>query len=121
MGRYSWRRQLRELPPRFYARRWPLPEVLPRSVQLRKGKGAPTTPSPCPEASENQRSMQQMESATVCGFHVALSFCWQEEDEQDRFERMQEVMLPAGPDSVSFYKAKMKTDQKVMSAGPSSL
>lgn len=65
--------------------------------------------------------MQQMESATVCGFHVALSFCWQEEDEQDRFERMQEVMLPAGPDSVSFYKAKMKTDQKVMSAGPSSL
>ncbi|NXJ04578.1 KIF9 protein, partial [Odontophorus gujanensis] len=35
-----------------------------------------------------------------------------EEDEQDRFERMQEAMLPAGPDSVSFYKAKMKTDQK---------
>ncbi|NXI75014.1 KIF9 protein, partial [Anseranas semipalmata] len=35
-----------------------------------------------------------------------------EEDEQDRYEQMQEVMLPAGPDSVSFYKAKMKTDQK---------
>ncbi|XP_042746616.1 kinesin-like protein KIF9 [Lagopus leucura] len=35
-----------------------------------------------------------------------------EEDEQERFERMQEAMLPAGPDSVSFYKAKMKTDQK---------
>ncbi|XP_065601071.1 kinesin-like protein KIF9 [Cyrtonyx montezumae] len=35
-----------------------------------------------------------------------------EEDEQDRFERMQEVMLPSGPGSVSFYKAKMKTDQK---------
>uniref|UniRef100_A0A8C9EQQ9 Kinesin-like protein n=1 Tax=Pavo cristatus TaxID=9049 RepID=A0A8C9EQQ9_PAVCR len=44
-----------------------------------------------------------------------------EEDEQDRFERMQEAMLPAGPDSVAFYKAKMKTDQKVMSAAPSSL
>ncbi|OXB63799.1 hypothetical protein ASZ78_016205 [Callipepla squamata] len=44
-----------------------------------------------------------------------------EEDEQDRFERMQEAMLPAAPDSVSFYKAKMKTDQKVTSAGPSSL
>ncbi|XP_072183741.1 kinesin-like protein KIF9 [Excalfactoria chinensis] len=35
-----------------------------------------------------------------------------EEDEQDRFERMQEEMLPSGPDSVSFYKAKMKTEQK---------
>lgn len=65
--------------------------------------------------------MQQMESATTCDFHVALSFCWQEEDEQERFERMQEATLPAGPDSVSFYKAKMKTDQKVMSAEHSSL
>ncbi|XP_031463640.1 kinesin-like protein KIF9 isoform X2 [Phasianus colchicus] len=35
-----------------------------------------------------------------------------EEDEQERFERMQEAMLPTGPDSVAFYKAKMKTDQK---------
>ncbi|XP_052552924.1 kinesin-like protein KIF9 isoform X1 [Tympanuchus pallidicinctus] len=35
-----------------------------------------------------------------------------EEDEQERFERMQEAMLPAGPDSVAFYKAKMRTDQK---------
>ncbi|NXK20686.1 KIF9 protein, partial [Arenaria interpres] len=35
-----------------------------------------------------------------------------EEDEQERFERMQEATLPAGPASVSFYKAKMKTDQK---------
>ncbi|XP_009570991.1 PREDICTED: kinesin-like protein KIF9, partial [Fulmarus glacialis] len=35
-----------------------------------------------------------------------------EEDEQERFERMQERMLPACPASVSFYKAKMKTDQK---------
>ncbi|XP_010710607.1 kinesin-like protein KIF9 isoform X2 [Meleagris gallopavo] len=35
-----------------------------------------------------------------------------EEDEQERFERMQEAMLPAGPDSAAFYKAKMKTDQK---------
>ncbi|XP_032842920.1 kinesin-like protein KIF9 isoform X1 [Tyto alba] len=38
-----------------------------------------------------------------------------EEDEQDRFERMQETTLPACPASVSFYKAKMKTDQKVIS------
>uniref|UniRef100_A0A8C3LXS5 Kinesin-like protein n=1 Tax=Chrysolophus pictus TaxID=9089 RepID=A0A8C3LXS5_CHRPC len=44
-----------------------------------------------------------------------------EEDEQERFEQMQEAMLPTGPDSVAFYKAKMKTDQKVMSAGHSSL
>ncbi|NXL93378.1 KIF9 protein, partial [Alectura lathami] len=35
-----------------------------------------------------------------------------EEDEQDSFERMQEVVLPCGPDSASFYKAKMKTEQK---------
>ncbi|NXW09310.1 KIF9 protein, partial [Fregetta grallaria] len=35
-----------------------------------------------------------------------------EEDEQERFERMQETTLPASPASVSFYKAKMKTDQK---------
>ncbi|KAM9287874.1 kinesin-like protein KIF9 [Cariama cristata] len=35
-----------------------------------------------------------------------------EEDEQDRFERMQETTLPACPASVSFCKAKMKTDQK---------
>ncbi|XP_064301310.1 kinesin-like protein KIF9 isoform X1 [Phalacrocorax carbo] len=43
-----------------------------------------------------------------------------EEDEQERFERMQETTLPACPASVSFYKAKTKTDQKVTSAGPSS-
>ncbi|XP_014810963.1 PREDICTED: kinesin-like protein KIF9 [Calidris pugnax] len=35
-----------------------------------------------------------------------------EEDEQERFERMQETALPACPASVSFYKAKMKMDQK---------
>uniref|UniRef100_A0A8C3JEB4 Kinesin-like protein n=1 Tax=Calidris pygmaea TaxID=425635 RepID=A0A8C3JEB4_9CHAR len=35
-----------------------------------------------------------------------------EEDEQERFERMQETTLPACPASVSFYKAKMKMDQK---------
>ncbi|NXC74562.1 KIF9 protein, partial [Anhinga anhinga] len=35
-----------------------------------------------------------------------------EEDEQERFERMQETTLPACPASVSFYKAKMKNDQK---------
>ncbi|NXG49531.1 KIF9 protein, partial [Psilopogon haemacephalus] len=35
-----------------------------------------------------------------------------EEDEQDRFEKLQETMLPAWPASVPFYKAKMKADQK---------
>ncbi|NXN11695.1 KIF9 protein, partial [Indicator maculatus] len=35
-----------------------------------------------------------------------------EEDEQNKFERLQETMLPAWPASVSFYKAKMKTDHK---------
>ncbi|NWV91818.1 KIF9 protein, partial [Machaerirhynchus nigripectus] len=34
------------------------------------------------------------------------------EDEQDRFERMQETALPECPGSVSFYRARMKTDQK---------
>ncbi|NWI78684.1 KIF9 protein, partial [Dryoscopus gambensis] len=35
-----------------------------------------------------------------------------DEDEQDRFERMQETALPECPQSVSFYRARMKTDQK---------
>ncbi|NXJ30285.1 KIF9 protein, partial [Dicrurus megarhynchus] len=35
-----------------------------------------------------------------------------DEDEQDRFERMQETVLPGCPGSVSFYRARMKTDQK---------
>ncbi|NXG61161.1 KIF9 protein, partial [Hemiprocne comata] len=35
-----------------------------------------------------------------------------EEDEQERYERLQETTLPHGPASVSFYRAKMKTDQK---------
>lgn len=35
-----------------------------------------------------------------------------EEDEQERFERMQEMELPAGPESASFYKAKMRRDQR---------
>lgn len=46
-----------------------------------------------------------------------LSFWWQEEDVQERFEQMQETMLPACPASVPFYKAKMRTDQKVISGG----
>ncbi|NXB11191.1 KIF9 protein, partial [Cnemophilus loriae] len=35
-----------------------------------------------------------------------------DEDEQDKFERMQETALPDCPGSVSFYRARMKTDQK---------
>ncbi|NXL71973.1 KIF9 protein, partial [Leptocoma aspasia] len=35
-----------------------------------------------------------------------------DEDEQDKFERMQETALPDGPGSMSFYRAKMKMDQK---------
>ncbi|KAB0388516.1 hypothetical protein E2I00_002737 [Balaenoptera physalus] len=34
------------------------------------------------------------------------------EDDQDRFSRLQQTMLPEGPDSVSFYNAKVKTEQK---------
>ncbi|XP_058686421.1 kinesin-like protein KIF9 isoform X2 [Poecile atricapillus] len=34
------------------------------------------------------------------------------EDEQDRFERMQGTVLPDCPRSVSFYRARMNTDQK---------
>ncbi|XP_073643969.1 kinesin-like protein KIF9 isoform X2 [Tursiops truncatus] len=36
------------------------------------------------------------------------------EDDQDRFSRLQQTMLPEGPDSVSFYNAKVKTEQKVL-------
>ncbi|NXA44627.1 KIF9 protein, partial [Nothocercus julius] len=35
-----------------------------------------------------------------------------EEDVQDGFERLQEATLPACPDSLSFYNAKMKAEQK---------
>ncbi|NXS86490.1 KIF9 protein, partial [Erpornis zantholeuca] len=35
-----------------------------------------------------------------------------DEEEQDRFEQMQETVLPECPGSVSFYRARMKTDQK---------
>ncbi|NXA40425.1 KIF9 protein, partial [Eudromia elegans] len=35
-----------------------------------------------------------------------------EQDAQDGFERMQEATLPACPDSLSFYNARMKADQK---------
>ncbi|NWV25386.1 KIF9 protein, partial [Origma solitaria] len=35
-----------------------------------------------------------------------------DEDEQDKFERMQETNLPGCPSSVSFYRARMKMDQK---------
>ncbi|NXQ00692.1 KIF9 protein, partial [Vidua macroura] len=35
-----------------------------------------------------------------------------DEDVQDKFERVQETALPDCPGSVSFYRAKMKTDQK---------
>ncbi|NXJ85742.1 KIF9 protein, partial [Trogon melanurus] len=35
-----------------------------------------------------------------------------EEDDEDKFELVQETTLPAGPASLSFYRAKMKTEQK---------
>ncbi|NXF23527.1 KIF9 protein, partial [Rhodinocichla rosea] len=35
-----------------------------------------------------------------------------DEDEQDKFEQVQEKVLPDCPGSVSFYRARMKTDQK---------
>ncbi|XP_004368526.1 kinesin-like protein KIF9 isoform X2 [Trichechus manatus latirostris] len=34
------------------------------------------------------------------------------EDDQDRFSQLQQTVLPEGPDSVSFYNAKVKTEQK---------
>ncbi|XP_014424695.3 kinesin-like protein KIF9 isoform X1 [Pelodiscus sinensis] len=35
-----------------------------------------------------------------------------DEDEQERFDRLQGEVLPSCPDSTAFYNAKMKTDQK---------
>lgn len=37
----------------------------------------------------------------------------QGEDDQDRFSQLQQTVLPEGPDSISFYNAKVKTEQKV--------
>nr|KAF6474609.1 kinesin family member 9 [Rousettus aegyptiacus] len=34
------------------------------------------------------------------------------EDDQDKFSQLQQTMLPDGPDSISFYNAKVKTEQK---------
>ncbi|XP_045348660.1 kinesin-like protein KIF9 isoform X5 [Leopardus geoffroyi] len=34
------------------------------------------------------------------------------EDAQDKFSQLQQVLLPEGPDSVAFYNAKVKTEQK---------
>ncbi|XP_036886463.1 kinesin-like protein KIF9 isoform X2 [Sturnira hondurensis] len=34
------------------------------------------------------------------------------EDDQDKFSQLQQMMLPDGPDSISFYNAKVKTEQK---------
>ncbi|XP_066207994.1 kinesin-like protein KIF9 isoform X1 [Saccopteryx leptura] len=34
------------------------------------------------------------------------------EDDQDKFSQLQQTMLPEGPDSISFYNAKVKTEQK---------
>lgn len=37
----------------------------------------------------------------------------QGEDDQDMFSQLQQTVLPEGPDSISFYNAKVKTEQKV--------
>ncbi|XP_039084181.1 kinesin-like protein KIF9 isoform X4 [Hyaena hyaena] len=34
------------------------------------------------------------------------------EDDQDKFSQLQHMLLPEGPDSISFYNAKAKTEQK---------
>lgn len=34
------------------------------------------------------------------------------EDDQDKFNQLQQRVLPEGPDSISFYNAKVKTEQK---------
>nr|XP_037859957.1 kinesin-like protein KIF9 isoform X7 [Chlorocebus sabaeus] len=34
------------------------------------------------------------------------------EDDQDKFSQLQQRVLPEGPDSISFYNAKVKTEQK---------
>ncbi|XP_058298463.1 kinesin-like protein KIF9 isoform X7 [Hylobates moloch] len=36
----------------------------------------------------------------------------QGEDDQDKFSQLQQRVLPEGPDSISFYNAKVKTEQK---------
>ncbi|XP_055135489.1 kinesin-like protein KIF9 isoform X5 [Symphalangus syndactylus] len=36
----------------------------------------------------------------------------QGEDDQDKFSQLQQRVLPEGPDSISFYNAKIKTEQK---------
>lgn len=95
----------------WYLKRW----ILPKSAPRRRGKGGPLAS----EQLLNRRWVRQAGRADlgVSGFvsHVqrGLFLGRQEEDVQERFERLQAAMLPACPDSVAFYRAKMKTDQKV--------
>ena len=35
------------------------------------------------------------------------------EDEQERFDRMQQALLMANPESVAFYNAQMRTQRRV--------
>ncbi|KAM7336920.1 hypothetical protein ACRRTK_003039 [Alexandromys fortis] len=44
---------------------------------------------------------------------VSLVSSTRGEDDQDRFSQLQQTVLPEGPDSISFYNAKVKTEQKV--------
>lgn len=37
----------------------------------------------------------------------------QGEDDQDKFSQLQQDVLPEGPESISFYNAKVKREQKV--------
>uniref|UniRef100_A0A8C5JZ42 Kinesin-like protein n=1 Tax=Jaculus jaculus TaxID=51337 RepID=A0A8C5JZ42_JACJA len=42
------------------------------------------------------------------------------EDDQDKYSQLQRTVLPEGPDSISFYNAKVKTEQKVTWEGHAS-
>ncbi|XP_077885381.1 kinesin-like protein KIF9 isoform X5 [Ictidomys tridecemlineatus] len=39
------------------------------------------------------------------------------EDDQDKFAQLQQTVLPEGPDAISFYNAKIKTEQKIFRRG----
>lgn len=99
-------------------------DFAPSPARLRGGKGGLSLPARVLRllriGVQSSGPAPRLHDAWLC-MERGLSFSRQEEDEQDRFERMQETTLPAGPESASFYKAKMRSDQKVTSAGPSDI
>lgn len=64
----------------------------------------------CPDA--KHRPARVYPDSARLRYYAGLGLS-QGEDDQDRFSLLQQSVLPEGPDSISFYNARVKTEQKV--------